>query len=232
MDRLRIKDLAEADRPREKLLQKGIASLSDVELLAIILSTGNSKETAVELAQRILNSAQNSLNELGKYDVKKLTASFYGVGQAKALTIIAALELGKRRKAEELSFKKKIVSSKDIYTLFLPHLTDLPHEECWILLLSRSHQVISKVKIGQGGVSNAVADVRIIMKEAIVNLASSIVLCHNHPSGNLHPSRQDDELTMRVFQTSKLLDISLIDHLIIGDNGYYSYADEERLPKG
>jgi DNA repair protein RadC len=229
MDRLRIKDLAESDRPREKLLQKGIASLSDAELLAIIITSGNGKETAVELSRRILNSARNSLNELGKYDVKKLTSSFYGIGEAKALTIIAALELGKRRGNEEIAPRQKILCSKDIYTVFFPHLIDLPYEEFWILLLSASNHVISKVKIGQGGINQTVADVRLIMKEAICNLASAIALCHNHPSGNKRPSKDDDLLTERVSQTSDVLGILLIDHVIICENGYYSYADENKL---
>jgi DNA repair protein RadC len=229
MERLRIKDLAEADRPREKMLQKGVASLSDAELLAIIISSGNERETAVELSRRILNTAGNSLNELGKYDVKKLTSSFRGIGQVKAITIIAALELGKRRGSEEVSAKQKILSSRDIYNVLYPHLVDLPYEEFWILLLSRSHHVIGKVKIGQGGVSHAVADVRLIMKEAIDKLASSLVLCHNHPSGNNHPSREDDSLTARVAQAAKLMDIVLLDHLIIGQTGYYSYADEGKI---
>ncbi len=229
MKRLRIKDLAEADRPREKLLQKGIASLSDAELLAILISSGNREETAVELSRRILNTVGNNLNNLGKYDVKKMVSSFKGIGTAKALTIIAALELGKRRKMEKLSDKQKILCSKDIYNVFSSYFLDLQHEEFWILLLSRSNHIIKKVKIGQGGVSETSADIRLILKETITNLASAVVLCHNHPSGNNHPSRQDDVITTQANKASNLLGVLLIDHVIISEVGYYSYSDEGRL---
>ncbi len=229
MTRLRICDLPEEDRPREKFLQKGISVLSDAELLAILIGSGNDKETAVELSMRILNFAQNNLWELGKYDIKKLSTNFKGIGKVKAMTIIAALELGRRRAASGVIKRKKITTSEDIFQYFYPYLADLPHEEFWILLLSRSCHIIKKVKIGQGGVSETTADIKLIMKEAVANLASHLILCHNHPSGNVHPSRHDDILTERVKQAALLLDITLLDHVIIAENICYSYADKGHI---
>ena len=229
MKRLRIRDLAEVDRPREKLLQKGSASLSDAELLAILIGSGNDMETAVELSQRILVSVKNNLHELGKLDIKKLVSNFKGIGEVKALTIIAALELGRRRATSEILQKPKISCSQDIFRYFSPILSDLPHEEFWILLLSRSNQILHKVKIGQGGIAGTTADIKLIMGETLSHLASGLVLCHNHPSGNRIPSQQDDVLTERVRQASLLMDIKLIDHIIIADRDYYSYIDEGRL---
>ena len=229
MDRLRIRDLAESDRPREKLLQKGTSALSDAELLAILIGSGNDTETAVELSQRILNFAQNNLHELGKLDVKRLSSNFKGIGEVKALTIIAALELGRRRAASDIIQKPKVRTSRDIYQYFQPHLADLPHEEFWILLLSRSNQIIQRIKISQGGVADTSADIKLIMREALTHYASGLVLCHNHPSGNRHPSQQDDILTKKVQQAAMLLDIYLLDHVIVADNVYYSYADEDKM---
>ncbi len=229
MDNLRICDLAESDRPREKLLQKGTAALSDAELLAIVIGSGCYGLSAVELSRRILSFTRNNIRELGRLDAASLSSSFKGIGTVKALTIIAALELGRRRAAADILPKKKIMSSNDIFQTFQFLLSDLPYEEFWMLSLSRSNKIIRKVKIGQGGVTETSADIKLILREAINDLASGLVLCHNHPSDNLHPSRQDDFLTERVRQAGKLLDISLLDHLIIGDNSYYSYADEGRL---
>jgi len=229
MDRLRIRDMAEADRPREKLLQKGISTLSDAELLAILIGSGNDTETAVELSQRILCFVDNNLNELGKLDVKKLSSQFKGIGTVKAITIVAALELGRRRVSSEVLVKNKIASSNDIYRYFYPHLADLPYEEFWILLLSRSMHIIKKVKIGQGGLSETSADIKLILREALTNLASALILCHNHPSGNKLPSRQDDLLTEKINQAARLLDVQLLDHVIVAGNSYLSYADEGKL---
>lgn len=229
MDRLRIRDMAEADRPREKLLQKGMAALSDAELLAILIGSGNDQETAVELSRRILHFVDNNLDELGKLDVKKLSSNFKGIGEVKAITIVAALELGRRRVSSDVLARKKITSSRDIYHYFYPHLADLPYEEFWILLLSRSMHVIKKVKIGQGGLSETSADIKLILHEAVANLASALILCHNHPSGNRQPSRQDDLLTEKAGQASRLLDIQLLDHVIVAGNSYYSYADEGKI---
>ncbi len=229
MNRLRIKDLAEEDRPREKFLLKGISSLSDAELLAILIGSGNQTETAVELSRRILKSADDNLNELGKYDLKRLTSNFKGIGEAKAITIIAALELGKRRKISEIPQKRKITGSQDIYQIFYPLLIDLQHEEFWILLLSRSNHVINKIKISQGGVSETAVDVKLILKEAVLSLASGMILVHNHPSGNMRPSRPDDLLTQKIAEGARFLDIVVLDHIIICEKGYYSYGDEGRM---
>ena len=226
--KLSFKDRADEDKPREKLLLQGLRALSNVELLAIILGSGNTEETVVELSQRILASAGNNLTALGKYSINQLVSDFKGIGQAKAISIIAALELGKRRKAEEQAVVR-IKSSKDIYNAIYPVLSDLSCEECWVILLSRSNRIIDKLRISQGGVSETAIDPKIILKEAIIRLASGLVLCHNHPSGSISPSVHDDFLTRKVEACVRLFDIALIDHLIFSESGYYSYADEGRL---
>jgi DNA repair protein RadC len=222
---LRITDWALEDRPREKLLLKGIPSLTDAELIAIIIGSGSPKETAVELSKRILASTGNNLNELGKLGVKELM-KFKGIGQAKAISIVSALELGKRRKISEIIEKKQIGSSKDVYELFVSTLGDLHHEEFWILYLNRSNRIIHQAKISQGGVSGTVIDVRIILKHAIDKLASGIILCHNHPSGNIKPSQNDIEITKKLREAGSVMDISVLDHLIVCDGKYFSFADE------
>lgn len=224
-----IRQWAEEDRPREKMLLKGIASLSDAELLAILIGSGNREESAVQLSQRILASANNNLNELGKRSVKDLTKGFKGIGEAKAISICAALELGKRRTASDILQRETIRSSKDIYQLMHPLLADLPYEELWVILLNRSNKIISKLKISQGGVSQTSADILLIMKEAITNLASGIILSHNHPSGNTQSSPQDDKLTQKVKEAACLFDIRLLDHIIVTDGSYFSYADEGKI---
>ena len=229
-DKLSIKEWAEEDRPREKMLLKGAAALSDAELIAILIGSGNAQETAVELAQRILHTADNNLNNLGKYSIKELTSNFKGIGEAKAITIIAAMELGKRRGTSELRRDDMIRTSQDAYLIFRNLLSDLPYEELWIALTNPQNKVIQKVKISQGGVSQTSVDVRLVMKAAINALASGMILCHNHPSGHLRPSSQDDAITERIHKATKLMDIRLLDHIILSSNGYYSYADEGRLP--
>lgn len=227
-ERLSIKDWAEEDRPREKMLLKGVPTLSDTELLGILLSSGNQKETAVQLAQRILNSVSNNLNELGKMSLKELM-TFRGVGQAKAVTIAAALELGRRRGATEPLQKPEIKSSYNCFQLFSPILSDLPYEELWVVYLTNSGKVLEKQKISRGGTGVTAVDVKLIMKGALETLSSGLLICHNHPSGNKFPSRQDDVLTAQVSEAAKLFDIQLLDHLIICDQTYYSYADEKRI---
>lgn len=227
--KLSIKSWAEADRPREKMLQKGVASLSDAELLAILIGSGSSTESAVELSQRILHTVNNNLHVLGKLSVKELTSGFKGIGEAKAVSIIAALELGKRRDGSDLPRQYPIRSSQDAFQLLYAQLSDLPHEELWVVFTNRAGKVIEKKKISQGGTSETSADLRLILKGAIHALAAGILLFHNHPSGNLSPSVQDDLLTQRVRKAAKLMDISLLDHIIIADNRYYSYADEGRI---
>jgi len=223
-----VKNWSPEDRPREKLLLKGINSLSDSDLLAIIIGSGSREESVLQLSQRILQAAQNDINRLGKFSVKDLM-TFKGIGEAKAISIVAALELGKRRKASEVLIREKITCSKDIYAYFHPLLCDLFYEEFWVLFLNRANKIIDKIKVSQGGVSETVVDTKIIYKEAINRLASNIILCHNHPSGNLNPSRQDDLVTTKIREGMKMFDINLIDHLIICDGQYYSYADEGKI---
>ena len=228
VERLRIKDWAVEDRPREKLLLKGVFSLSDAELLAILIGSGNKKETAVQLSQRILNSVSNNLGALGKLSVNELTA-FEGIGEAKAVTIAAAMELARRKSVSKPLDRETIRTSRDAFQLFYPVLCDLQHEELWIALTNRASKVIDKVKISQGGTGKTVADLRLILKAAIHTLCYGILLCHNHPSGNNHPSREDDLLTSNLEQAARLMDIKLLDHIIIYDQTYYSYVDEGRI---
>ena len=224
-ERLSIKNWSEDDKPREKLISKGKHALSDAELIAILLGSGNRTESAVQLAQRILKHANNNLADLSKMPLKELQ-QFKGIGEAKAITIIAATELGKRQSVQEVTTKQKIGSSKDAAQIFCSLLGDLPHEEFWIILLNRANKIISKQLISRGGITGTVADQRIIFKLAIENLAVGIILCHNHPSGNLTPSPEDKQLTQNIKTSAKLLDVTILDHLIVTDNGYYSFADE------
>ena len=223
-----ITDWAEEDRPREKLMAKGVASLSNAELLAIIMRSGSAEDNAVGLAQKILKGFDDNLNELGKATLAQLK-TYRGMGEAKALSIIAALELGRRRNTGEIIEKKKIASSRDIFMLFHPTLSDLPHEEFWILFLNNSIRIMDMQRLSVGGLENTPVDVRLIMRMSIERLASRIVLCHNHPSGNETPSQQDRSLTRKVKEGGALLDIILIDHVIVADNKYYSFADEGTL---
>lgn len=225
---LTIKSWAEDDRPREKLITKGRQALSDAELLAILLASGSRDETAVQLAQRILKENKNSINELAKLQLNDLK-KFKGVGEAKAVTIAAALEIGRRRTDEAVEEKLKIVSSKSAYGILKSKLTDLPHEEFWVLFMSRSNSVVKTECISRGGISGTVVDIRLILKPAIECLASAIILAHNHPSGNLKPSHEDINLTKKIKEAAKLMDITLQDHLIIGDQAYLSFADEGML---
>ncbi|MEN8119396.1 MAG: DNA repair protein RadC [Bacteroidota bacterium] len=223
--KLSIKDWALEDRPREKLVAKGLQSLSDAELIAILIGSGNREETAVELSKRILKSAENNLNTLGKLNLNDLQ-KFNGIGEAKAISIVAALELGRRRKLSEIIEKKKIRSSKDIFEFFHPILADLPHEEFWVVFLNQSNKIIDKYRVSQGGIASTVIDVRLIMKAAIEKLASSIIMCHNHPSGNLKPSKSDIDITKKLRNAGEIMEIKVLDHVIVTDENYYSFADE------
>lgn len=227
-ERLRIKDWAIEDRPREKMLLKGVFSLSDAELLAILIGSGNTKETAVQLSQRILSTVSNNLSELGKLSVKDLTA-FEGIGEAKAVTIAAAMELARRKSVSQPVDRETIRCSRDAFDLFYPVLCDLPHEELWMALTNRAGKVVDKVKISQGGMGETAADLRLILKPAIQMLCSGILLCHNHPSGNIQPGREDDVLTSNLEKAAKLMNIKFLDHIIVYDQTYYSYADEGRI---
>ncbi|MDR3217560.1 MAG: DNA repair protein RadC [Dysgonamonadaceae bacterium] len=224
-----VKDWSPDDRPREKLLQNGVSALSDAELLAIIIGSGSKNETVVALSQRILHSVRNNINQLGKLSVNYLITNFRGIGTAKAVSIVAALELGRRRKAEEANIRNKITSSKDIYNYFLPLLGDLPHEEFWTLFLNRRNDILSRFKLSQGGVSETVVDGKLIYREAILCLASKVIICHNHPSGIASPSDQDDGVTLRIRRGIELLDMEFLDHVILANGQYYSYADEGRF---
>ena len=223
-----IKQWAEDDRPREKFILKGRSSLSDAELLAIILGSGSRNESAVELARRILDSASSSLVELGKYNLSELQ-SFKGIGEAKSIAIAAALEIGRRRRSQEINVKNKIASSNDAFELLHAELSDLNTEEFWIILMNRANKVIKKIRISSGGISGTVADLRVIFKAAIDNLASAIILAHNHPSGNLKPSQADINLTKKIKNSGNILDIPVLDHIIIAENSYFSFADEGLL---
>lgn len=225
---LSINQWAKEDRPREKMMAKGAASLSDAELLAILIGSGNASESAVDLMRRVMDRCENQLNRLGKMEMHELR-SFKGIGEAKAITIMAACELGKRRQKEEVLERQKLDSSQAIYEFMLPIMKDLPHEECWIILLTPALKVIDTVCVGKGGWTSTMVDVRIIMREALLHRAALLVLCHNHPSGRTLPSREDDSLTHKVKQAADIMNIQLIDHVIVADGGFYSYNDEGRL---
>lgn len=225
---LTIKKLAEEDRPREKLLTKGKSSLSDAELIAILISSGNHKQTAVELSQHILSACENNLANLARLSVKDLQ-KFKGIGEAKAISILAGLELGRRRIESEPNKKTKIRSAIDAYSLLVGDLMDLNHEEFWLILLKKNNDVLKKEMISKGGLSGTVVDPKIIFKRALEESASGIILAHNHPSGNLEPSQEDIVLTDRISQAGKSLEISVLDHLIITDSSFFSFADEGLL---
>jgi len=221
---LKITDWAVEDRPREKLIQYGTSTLSDAELLGILISSGTKEKSAVDLGRELLAGVNNNLTTLGKLTISDLT-KIHGIGNARAVTIAAALELGRRRKLAEIPEVVQIKCSKDVADIFQPILSDLLHEEFWILFLNRSNRVISRMKLSQGGISGTVTDVRLAMKKAIECLASGIIVCHNHPSGNLNPSESDSKITQKIKEAGNLLDIQLLDHLIISDKDYYSFAD-------
>ena len=227
-ERLTITQWAEEDRPREKMMMHGASALSNAELLAILIGSGNAEESAVELMRKVLNDYHNNLNELGKASIDDL-CRYKGIGSAKAISILAASELGKRRKEEAVKERVTILSSKDVYDCFYPLMCDLPTEEFWVLMLNQASKIIDKVKISAGGLSATAVDVRCILREALIKRASAIVLCHNHPSGNIRPSKEDDLLTRHVAQASECMDIRLVDHIILTDGAFYSYADEGRI---
>jgi DNA repair protein RadC len=221
---LKITDWAVEDRPREKMIQYGTSTLSDAELLGILISSGTKEKSAVDLGRELLALVNNNLNLLGKLTIADLT-KIHGIGNARAVTIAAALELGRRRKLSEIPEVVQIKCSKDVADIFQPILSDLLHEEFWILFLNRSNRVINRMKLSQGGISGTVTDVRMVMKKAVEYLASGIIVCHNHPSGNLNPSEADSKITQKIKEAGNFLDIQLLDHLIISDKDYYSYAD-------
>ncbi|MBP6588098.1 MAG: DNA repair protein RadC [Flavobacterium sp.] len=221
-----ITNWSEDDKPREKLMLKGKSALSDAELIAILIGSGSRNESAVDLSKRILASVDNNLNALGKLTIQQLM-NFKGIGEAKAISIMAAMELGRRRRAEEAIELKKITSSKTIFELMQPIIGELPHEEFWVLYLNNGNKVLSKSQQGKGGITGTIIDVRLVFKAALELGATALVLCHNHPSGNLKPSEADKQITKKLKEAGKHLDIQVLDHVIVGENGYYSFADEE-----
>ena len=226
---LKITDWAVEDRPREKLIQKGTSSLSDAELLAILISSGTKDKSAVDLGRELLGIVNNNLNSLGKLTIADLK-KIHGIGNARAVTIAAALELGRRRKLAEVpSMSCRSEAQRMLLIFFSLCFPILLHEEFWILFLNRSNKVINRMKLSQGGISGTVTDVRMVMKKAIECLASGIIVCHNHPSGNLNPSESDSKITQKIKEAGNLMDIQLLDHLIISDKDYYSFADNGML---
>lgn len=228
MTYLSIKKWAADDRPREKLIARGVKSLSDAELLAILIGSGTKNVSAVEVGRTLLSNSDNKLSQLGRKSISDFVKT-KGIGEAKAITIIAALELGLRRKHTEISEKPKITSSKEAFDFIHSFISDIAHEEFWVVFLNRSNRIIDKYKLSQGGISGTVIDVRLLLKRALEVLASSLVICHNHPSGNLQPSDNDIKITDKIKTAAQQMDIKLLDHLIIFDNSYLSFCDEGLL---
>ena len=227
-DKLTIKQWNEADMPREKFERLGAEALSNSELLAILIVSGNTKESAVDLMKRVMNDCGNNLNTLGKKSIAEL-CEYEGIGPAKAITILAACELGKRRQLEKAEERLDLGSAVAIYEHMHPLMQDLDVEEAWVLLMNRNFKLIKKVRISHGGISETAVDVRVIMKHAIMNNATVIALCHNHPSNNPRPSGDDDRLTKRMKEACQLMRIFFLDHLIITDGRYYSYHAEGKI---
>ena len=226
--KLSIKDWDEADMPREKLERLGAEALSNAELLAILIGSGSTKESAVDLMKRVMSDCNNNLNSLGKLTISDLT-KYNGVGPAKAITILAACELGKRRQAEKPEERVKLDSALAIYKEMHPVMQDLDVEEGWVLLMNQNFKLIKKMCISRGGLTETAIDVRVIIKQAIMSNATVIALCHNHPSGGLRPSGADDSLTNKVKDACNLMRLFFLDHVIITDGGYYSYSEEGRI---
>lgn len=243
--RLNIKQQAAEDRPREKLMAKGPSALSNAELLAILIGSGTTDETAVELMQRVLADCGNSLITLGRRSLDELMSEidvtddvtgkvkrmkrYKGLGEAKAVTILAACELARRRSEEPTLVRKEIHSSVDLFNYFLPKMQDLPHEECYVLLMNQACKVLDHLLVSRGGLTETAVDIRMIMREALLKRATVLALCHNHPSGSLRPSADDDRLTDRLSNSCKMMGIRLLDHIIVTDSGFYSYCEEGRL---
>lgn len=228
VSRMPIRLWADDDRPREKLIKKGKSSLSDAELLAILLGSGSRDESVVELAKRILLSAGNNLNKLGKLGLNDL-CQFKGMGPVKAITLMAALEMGRRRKESDTPERKTILNSRDAFEYIEPVMTDLPHEEFWIIFTNRTNGIVGKKQVSAGGIVGTVADVRLVFKYALDAFATGIIVCHNHPSGSLKPSDTDIRLTRQMADAGRVMEISLLDHLIVADRKYFSFKDEGML---
>lgn len=223
-----IKNWSQDDQPREKLLHKGKEALSDAELVAILIGSGNKQESAVDLSKRILSSTDNNLSALGKMSLKQLM-TFKGIGEAKAITIMAALELGRRRRGEDALEKQKITSSQSVFEFMQPVVGELQHEEFWIIYLNNSNKVIKKGQLSKGGITGTLVDVRLVLKSALEVGATGLILVHNHPSGTLQPSNADKKLTAKLKIASESLDIKVLDHIIVTEKAYFSFADENIL---
>lgn len=223
-----IKNWSQDDQPREKLRDKGKLTLSDAELVAILIGSGNRNESAVDLCKRILASVDNNLNALGKVSLKHLM-EFNGIGEAKAITITAALELGRRRKFEDAVKQEKITSSRDVYDIMQPVLGELSHEEFWVIYLNNSNKVLQKQQLSKGGITGTLVDVRLVLKQALEVGATALVLCHNHPSGTLKASEADKKITQKLKTAGLSLDIKVLDHIIVTEKAYFSFADETIL---
>lgn len=226
--KLTIKSWSEDDRPREKLLTKGSHALSDAELIAILIGSGSKTESAVDLAKRILNTADNRFNELAKFHLEKLI-KFKGIGEAKAVSILTALEIAKRKQQEVVLEKPQISCSKDAFLLMQTYIGELPHEEFWVLYLNNANKVVEKRQISKGGLTSTVVDVRLLFKRALELTSVAIIICHNHPSGKLNPSKSDKELTQKIISAGKTLDIKVLDHLIVTQKSYFSFADNNLI---
>mgnify|MGYP000018417287 FL=1 len=227
-EKLPIPQWALDDRPREKLERLGAEALSDAELLAILIGSGSAKESAVELMKRVMSDCDNNLNTLGKLTIEELM-DYSGIGLAKAVTILAACELGKRRAAQRPAERMALTSAQDIYRYMLPKMQDLSVEEAWIVLMNQSYKVIKRKRISHGGITETSVDVRVIIKEALLCNATVVALCHNHPSDNPHPSGADNQLTQRVKKACDLMRLYFLDHVVVAESGYYSYMEEGQL---
>lgn len=225
---LSIKDWSEDDRPREKLVHKGRSMLSDAELIAILIGSGNREESAVGLSKRILASSSNNLSELGKFSVKDLM-KFKGIGEAKAVSIVAALEIGRRRNSSDTLSRKRITSSTSVFELLHPVIGDLSHEEFWVVYLNNSNKVLEKQQLSKGGITGTLVDVRLVLKTALELNAVGLILAHNHPSGTLQPSQSDKQLTQKLKKAAASLDVKVLDHIIVTEKTYFSFADDGLL---
>ena len=226
--RLTIKEWSVQDRPREKYARNGAAALTDAELIAILFRTGNASESAVELAKRLLSSSNNSLNELSEKTLRELSEN-KGIGQAKAMALLTAFEIGRRVRAEKVEQKPQIQNSMDVVNFMQNKITYLNHEEFWVLYLNNANLILKTAQISKGGITSTEVDTRIVMQEAVVQKATQLILCHNHPSGSVRPSRADINLTEKISKAAKIMDIALVDHIIIHREKYYSFAEEGRI---
>jgi DNA repair protein RadC len=227
-DKLNINQWAEEDRPREKLMRLGAGALTNAELMAILIGSGSPKESAVDLMKHILNDCDNNLNKLGRMSIRELQV-YNGMGPAKAVSILAACELGKRRQMEKVQERKDLGSPQAIYDYMRPIMQDLDTEEAWIILMNQNYRLIKEERLSHGGITETLVDVRVIVKEALLNNATIVALCHNHPSDNARPSKEDDRLTERVKKACELMRIYLLDHVIVTESNYYSYREKGRL---